>query len=97
MVSYDVETTSFRFDAIEHQKKGSFLRKWGLALFAISGVIAINVALLGPTGSNIPAVSEQRNTANKMGKDRSLSVLEMESNIKTEQKKSTCIWKSQSN
>jgi len=86
MVSYDVETTSFRFDAIEHQKKGSFLRKWGLALFAISGVIAINVALLGPTGSNIPAVSEQRNTANKMGKERYVSVLEMESNIKTEQK-----------
>jgi len=86
MGSYDVETTSFRFDVIEHQKKGSFLRKWGLALFAISGVIAINVALLGPTGSNIPAVSEQRNTANKMGKERSMSVLEMESNIKTEQK-----------
>lgn len=36
----------------------SFFRKWGPALLAIAGVIALNVSLFGPNGSGVPEISD---------------------------------------
>jgi len=58
--------------------KTTFLRKWGPALFAIASVIAVNVALLGPFGHKIPALSEQQINVRKLGEERTKAVLEME-------------------
>ena len=58
--------------------KTSFLRKWGPALVAIFGVLAINVALLGPSGHKIPALNEQQIHARKLGEERIAAVLEMD-------------------
>lgn len=58
----------------------SFLSRWGPALLAIVGVIAVNVALLGPSGGKIPALSEQQLYARKLGQERTQAVLSMESN-----------------
>ncbi len=58
----------------------SFLRKWGPALLAIAGVIAVNVALLGPTGHKIPALTEEQLYVRKLGEARTKAVLAMEAN-----------------
>jgi len=57
--------------------KKSFLRKWGPALIAIAGVIAVNVALLGPMGHKIPGPSNQSLNARKLGEERTAAVLDM--------------------
>jgi len=57
--------------------KKSFLRKWGPALIAIAGVIAVNVALLGPMGHKIPGPSSQSLNARKLGEERTAAVLDM--------------------
>lgn len=56
----------------------SFFRKWGPSLIAIAGVIAVNVAMLGPKLNNIPALTEQQINARKLGEQRTRAVLEME-------------------
>lgn len=61
-----------------------FFRKWGPALIAIASVIAVNVALLGPTLSNIPALSEQQINARKLGEERTQAVLKMDFNPKVD-------------
>lgn len=77
---YDVETTTSSLSPSigNSPQKRSFLSKWGLSLVAISAVIAINVSLLGPTGSKIPALSEQRQLAKEAGQERTLEILQME-------------------
>eukprot|EP00573_Skeletonema_grethae_P005736 CAMPEP_0201691918 /NCGR_PEP_ID=MMETSP0578-20130828/4936_1 /ASSEMBLY_ACC=CAM_ASM_000663 /TAXON_ID=267565 /ORGANISM="Skeletonema grethea, Strain CCMP 1804" /LENGTH=645 /DNA_ID=CAMNT_0048177203 /DNA_START=15 /DNA_END=1952 /DNA_ORIENTATION=- len=59
-------------------KKTSFLRRWGPALAAIAGVIAVNVALLGPTGGKIPALNERQLSAQNRRLERTQAVLDME-------------------
>jgi len=59
-------------------KKPSFFRKWGPALIAITGVLAVNVALLGPSLNQIPALSEQQLNARKLGQERTQAVLDMD-------------------
>mmetsp|Transcript_21777 Transcript_21777/g.31793 ORF Transcript_21777/g.31793 Transcript_21777/m.31793 type:complete len:648 (+) Transcript_21777:20-1963(+) len=68
--------------ALEKPFKRSFLRKWGPALVAVFGVIAINLALLGPSGQNIPALNTQQINARKLGEDRTRAVLEMDFDAK---------------
>jgi len=58
--------------------KTSFFRKWGPALIAIAGVIAVNVALLGPKLNNIPALTESQLNARKLGAERTAAVLKMD-------------------
>lgn len=63
-----------------------FLRKWGPALIAITGVIAVNVALLGPKLNDIPALTEQQMNARKLGEERTKAVLEMDFDPKVDRR-----------
>ncbi|KAL3770320.1 hypothetical protein ACHAW5_003448 [Stephanodiscus triporus] len=58
--------------------KPSFLRKWGPALVAVAGVLAVNAALLGPTGSRIPALSTKQLAARELRAERTRAVMDME-------------------
>jgi len=60
--------------------KMSFFRKWGPAFIAIAGVIALNLALLGPSGENIPELSEKHLQRRALAEARTAAVLEMEPN-----------------
>jgi len=62
--------------------KTSFLRRWGPALIAIAGVIAVNVALIGPSGQNIPALTERQLHVRKLEQERTSAVLEMDADHK---------------
>ena len=59
-------------------EKRSSLRTWGPAMVAIAGVIAVNAALLGPTGGNIPALTDRHLTSQKLAEKRTKAVLEMD-------------------
>ena len=59
-------------------KKTSFLRKWGPALAAIAGVIAVNVGLLGHNGGKIPALNQRQLQAQTARMERTQAVLDME-------------------
>lgn len=58
--------------------KQTFLRKWGPALVAIAGVLAVNAALLGPTGSRVPELTERQIQSRKMREERTSAVLDMD-------------------
>jgi len=58
--------------------KPSFLRKWGPALVAIAGVLAVNALLLGPTGSKIPSLNSRQLSAQNVREERTQAVLDME-------------------
>lgn len=58
--------------------KQSPLRTWGPALVAIFGVLALNAALMGPTGSRIPALSETQLMHRKLAEERTAAVLAMD-------------------
>merc|ERR1719232_1319129 len=62
----------------QQQKPPSFLRRWGPALAAIAGAMAVNAALLGPTGSGIPTLTDQQIQARGLREERTASVLDME-------------------
>jgi len=47
-------------------------------MVAIAGVIAVNAALLGPTGGNIPALTDRHLTSQKLAEKRTKAVLEMD-------------------
>uniref|UniRef100_A0A6V2C2E0 Citrate transporter-like domain-containing protein n=2 Tax=Ditylum brightwellii TaxID=49249 RepID=A0A6V2C2E0_9STRA len=64
--------------------KKSFFRVWGPALIAIVGVLAVNLALLGPTGGNVPDLTD-RHLAAKAEADRRINaVLEMDINVEAD-------------
>ena len=58
--------------------KPSFLRKWGPALAAVAGALAVNAALLGPTGSRVPALSPEQIRGRELRMERTRAVLDME-------------------
>ena len=60
------------------QPKPTFARKWGPAMIAIAIVVAINAALLGPTGSKIPALTERHEAARELREARTQAVLDMD-------------------
>jgi Na+/H+ antiporter NhaD/arsenite permease-like protein len=59
-------------------KPSSFFRKWGPALIAIAGVLAVNALLLGPTGSKIPSLTTRQLSAQSVRNERTQAVLDME-------------------
>jgi len=62
------------------EAKQSSLRTWGPALVAIFGVLALNAALMGPTGHKIPALSERHLMKKQLSEERTAAVLEMDFN-----------------
>lgn len=58
--------------------KPSFMRRWGPALVAIAGVLAVNALLLGPTGSRVPSLSPRQLAARDAREERTQAVLDME-------------------
>jgi len=75
--SVDIETN--RETSMKSRSDGSsFLRKWGPAIVAILGVLAINLALIGPTGKGIPAITEHQMRVEEMGKERTRAVLALD-------------------
>jgi len=79
---FDIETSERNVDDSQSKnkapKKVSFLRKWGPALIAIAGVIALNAALLGPSGQNVPALTEKQQRRHMLAEERTNAVLSME-------------------
>mmetsp|Transcript_23095 Transcript_23095/g.28332 ORF Transcript_23095/g.28332 Transcript_23095/m.28332 type:complete len:656 (+) Transcript_23095:164-2131(+) len=63
-----------------------FFRTWGPALIAIAGVIAVNVALMGPSLNNIPSLTEKQINARNLGDERTKAVLEMEFDSKLDRR-----------
>jgi len=55
----------------------TFWRKWGPALLAIAGVLALNATLLGPTGNKIPELSERRLHHRALAEQRTAEVAAM--------------------
>eukprot|EP00957_Ditylum_brightwellii_P024641 1862031-Ditylum_brightwellii.AAC.1 len=64
--------------------KKSFFRVWGPALIAIVGVLAVNLALLGPTGGNVPDLTDGRLAAKAEADRRINAVLEMDINVEAD-------------
>jgi hypothetical protein len=77
MSPLDVEAAAPETDK-KVQPKPTFARKWGPAMIAIAIVVAINAALLGPTGSKIPALSERHEAARELREARTQAVLNMD-------------------
>jgi Na+/H+ antiporter NhaD/arsenite permease-like protein len=75
----------------EKPYKRTFLRKWGPAIFAILGVIAVNVALLGPNGEKVPTLNAKQLNARKLGEERTKAVLEMDFDVQKELKRGRSI------
>lgn len=65
-------------------KKASSLRTWGPAMIAVAFVIAINAALLGPTGSKIPILSEKAINHRSLAEARTNAVMEMDADVQAD-------------
>ncbi|KAG7349328.1 Na+/H+ antiporter NhaD-like permease [Nitzschia inconspicua] len=57
--------------------KMSFLRKWGPALLAVAAVFALNGSLLGPTGNNVPELSQALLNKRALIEQRTAEVMSM--------------------
>lgn len=82
----DIEGSVDRSEVWERPVKRSFMRKWGPALLSILAVIAVNVALLGPSGHKIPSLSPQQVHARKLADERTEAVLAMEFDPKADRR-----------
>jgi len=67
--------------------KKTFFRKWGPAILAVLGVVALNVGLIGPNGENIPAMTEQQIHVRNLGQARTQAVREMKFDITKERRR----------
>lgn len=63
--------------AVSQPVKMSFMRKWGPALLAVAGVFALNASLFGPTGSNMPELSDSQLNRRALIEKRNAEVLSM--------------------
>jgi Na+/H+ antiporter NhaD/arsenite permease-like protein len=73
--------------AIEERKvikKVSSLRTWGPAMIAMALVIALNAALMGPTGANVPALDEKALNRRALSEARTEAVNAMPSDEKAD-------------
>ena len=60
------------------EKNESSFRTWAPAFIAIFGVIIINALLLGPTGGNIPSLTERQFHTRRLAAERTQSVSKIE-------------------
>jgi Na+/H+ antiporter NhaD/arsenite permease-like protein len=77
---YDEECTPSPANVEERKvvkKKVSSLRTWGPAMIAMALVIALNAALLGPSGENVPALSDQALNKRALSEARTAQVSAM--------------------
>jgi Na+/H+ antiporter NhaD/arsenite permease-like protein len=77
---YDEECTPSPANVEERKvvkKKVSSLRTWGPAMMAMALVIALNAALLGPSGENVPALSDQALNKRALSEARTAQVSAM--------------------
>jgi len=87
MLSATVDIETNRESSIKSRTESpSFLRKWGPAIVAILGVLAVNLALIGPTGKGIPALSEHQIRVHETGNERTRAVLSMDFDVKEDSK-----------
>ena len=80
---YDEETVADPgLDLVQQEKaapkKVSSLRRWGPAMIAIAVVVAVNAYIVGPTGNNMPAVSDKAQRKLELIEARNLAVAGME-------------------
>eukprot|EP00593_Proboscia_inermis_P002332 CAMPEP_0171293280 /NCGR_PEP_ID=MMETSP0816-20121228/1460_1 /TAXON_ID=420281 /ORGANISM="Proboscia inermis, Strain CCAP1064/1" /LENGTH=648 /DNA_ID=CAMNT_0011763947 /DNA_START=52 /DNA_END=1998 /DNA_ORIENTATION=- len=74
-----IDTEAALDTKIKHvPKKESSLRKWGPSMVVIFGVIALNGYLLGPTGGNIPSLSDRQVRSRELAAERTSLILDME-------------------
>eukprot|EP00529_Nitzschia_sp_RCC80_P017100 CAMPEP_0113481862 /NCGR_PEP_ID=MMETSP0014_2-20120614/22625_1 /TAXON_ID=2857 /ORGANISM="Nitzschia sp." /LENGTH=646 /DNA_ID=CAMNT_0000375367 /DNA_START=34 /DNA_END=1974 /DNA_ORIENTATION=- /assembly_acc=CAM_ASM_000159 len=75
----DIETSTVAATAVadKQPRKMSFLRKWGPALMAVAGVLALNASLLGPTGDRMPELSEKTLNRRALAEQRTADVAAM--------------------
>jgi hypothetical protein len=73
----DLETNASPPVEASKPKPMSSLRRWGPAMVAVAGVIAVNAALLGPTGSRIPQLTEQHLNRRALAEARTAEVVAM--------------------
>lgn len=64
-------------ETIKPVAKMTFLRKWGPALVALVGVLAVNASLFGPTFSDMPEMSERMINRRALAEKRTADVLAM--------------------
>mmetsp|Transcript_22836 Transcript_22836/g.35125 ORF Transcript_22836/g.35125 Transcript_22836/m.35125 type:complete len:649 (+) Transcript_22836:206-2152(+) len=60
------------------RRPSSSLRKWGPAMLAVIGVLALNAYLLGPTGHKIPPPSDRAQRRMQLSRERTTQIEEME-------------------
>ena len=78
---YDEETIAapaITEDVQKAPKKVSSLRRWGPAMIAMAVVVAFNAYMIGPTGNNMPALTEKAQRKLELIEARNLAVMEME-------------------
>mmetsp|Transcript_22837 Transcript_22837/g.35127 ORF Transcript_22837/g.35127 Transcript_22837/m.35127 type:complete len:655 (+) Transcript_22837:206-2170(+) len=66
------------------RRPSSSLRKWGPAMLAVIGVLALNAYLLGPTGHKIPPLSDQAQRRMQLGAQRTADALALNYDKKSE-------------
>mmetsp|Transcript_3399 Transcript_3399/g.4942 ORF Transcript_3399/g.4942 Transcript_3399/m.4942 type:complete len:661 (-) Transcript_3399:188-2170(-) len=65
-------------DETSNSNSSSSLRKWGPAMLAVLGVLALNAYLLGPTGHKIPPLSDQAQRRMQLSHERTTQIEAME-------------------
>ena len=71
----DIEQSQSVSTSKKDAVKPTFGRKWGPALVAILAVLAVNLALLGPSGQKIPPLTEQQVHVRKLEQERTHAAL----------------------
>jgi len=87
MPNLDLEKSVDAPDMVAAPVKRSFLRKWGPAIVAVFGVLALNMGLMGPNGSKIPALTKQQLNARQLGEERLEAVMELEGDFEGDLKR----------
>ncbi|KAL3909454.1 MAG: hypothetical protein SGARI_002587, partial [Bacillariaceae sp.] len=73
----DIEKSTAVEGVAQAPAKMTFLRKWGPALVAIAAVFAFNGSLLGPTGNNMPELSDVALNKRVLAQKRTAEVASM--------------------
>jgi len=86
MLQYDKIENSTAVSEAQSEPKVTFLRRWGFAIAVVVGALALNVALLGPSGQHIPAMTDKQINVRNLGERRTEEVLNMDFDVKADLK-----------